>query len=181
MATLRYALFDTAIGRCGIVWGERGIAGVQLPEAQPAATRARLRRRFPGAVDAPPAPPAREAIAGIVALLDGRVVELADLPLDMEGLPPFRRRVYAIARTIPVGATLTYGAIAALLREPGAARAVGQALGANPFPIIVPCHRVLASGGRPGGFSAHGGVSTKLRLLATEGAATFTLTGGSGS
>lgn len=178
MATQKFALFDTAIGRCGIAWGERGIIGVQLPEAQPAATRARLRQRFPGAIEAPPSPAARRAIARITLLLDGEPVDLSDLLLDMASLPEFQRRVYEAARTIPVGETLTYGEIAARIGEPGAARAVGQALGANPFAIIVPCHRVLAAGGKPGGFTAPGGVTTKLRLLATEGAATFRLTGG---
>jgi methylated-DNA-[protein]-cysteine S-methyltransferase len=178
MAAQKFALFDTAIGRCGIAWGERGIIGVLLPEAQPAATRARLRRRFPGAIEAPPSPPARRAIAHITLLLDGEPVDLSDLVLDTASLPEFQRRVYEVARTIPVGETLTYGEIAARIGEPGAARAVGQALGANPFAIIVPCHRVLAAGGKPGGFTAPGGVTTKLRLLATEGAATFRLTGG---
>lgn len=178
MAMQRFALFDTAIGRCGIAWNERGIRGVQLPEANAAVTRARLRRRFPAAVEAPTSPLARRAIAGITALLDGTPVDLSDLPLELDSVPEFPRRVYAVARTIPVGATLTYGELAARLGEPGAARAVGQALGANPWPIIVPCHRVLAAGGKPGGFSAPGGVSTKLRLLATEGSSTFQLTGG---
>ena len=114
----------------------------------------------------------------MTALLDGEPVDLSDLMLDLESLPPFQRRVCEAARAIPVGATLTYGEIATRIGEPGAARAVGQALGANPFPIIVPCHRVLAAGGKPGGFSAPGGVTTKLRLLATEGASMFRLTGG---
>jgi methylated-DNA-[protein]-cysteine S-methyltransferase len=177
MAVQKFALFDTAIGRCGIVWGERGISGVQLPESTAAVTRARLRRRFPGAVEAPPSPLARRAITRVTALLDGAPVDLADLPLELEQLPPFQRRVYEVARSIPVGATLTYGEIAARIGEPGAARAVGRALGANPWPIIVPCHRVLAAGGKPGGFSAPGGVTTKLRLLATESSADFRLTG----
>jgi methylated-DNA-[protein]-cysteine S-methyltransferase len=178
MAAQKFAMFDTAIGRCGIAWGERGIVGVQLPEAQAPATRARLRRRFPGTVEAPPSSLARRAIARMTALLDGEPVDLSDLMLDLESLPPFQRRVCEAARAIPVGATLTYGEIATLIGEPGAARAVGQALGANPFPIIVPCHRVLAAGGKPGGFSAPGGVTTKLRLLATEGASMFRMTGG---
>jgi methylated-DNA-[protein]-cysteine S-methyltransferase len=177
MATHKFALFDTVIGRCGIAWGERGIAGVQLPESQTTATRAQLRQRFPGAVEAPPSQLAQRAITRMTALLNGDAVDLSDLPLNLEQVPAFQRRVYAVARAIPVGATLTYGEVAARMGEPGAARAVGQALGANPWPIIVPCHRVLAAGGKPGGFSAHGGVTTKLRLLATEGAAAFRLTG----
>ncbi len=178
MALQKYALFDTAIGRCGIAWKERGISGVQLPESSAAVTRARLRQRFPAAVEAAPAPLARRAIAGITALLDGTPVDLAGLPLELEQVAPFQRRVYEVARTIPVGATLTYGDIAARIGEPGAARAVGQALGANPWPILVPCHRVLAAGGKPGGFTAPGGVHTKLRLLAAECSSSFHLTGG---
>jgi len=165
-----FALFDTAIGRCGIAWGERGVVGVQLPEASEPATRARLRRRFPGAREAPPPPAAAQALEGITALLRGQGGDLAAVVLDMDRVPAFHRRVYDVARTIPPGATLSYGDIASRLGAPGSARAVGQALGRNPFAIIVPCHRVLAAGGKSGGFSANGGVTTKLRLLAIEGA-----------
>jgi methylated-DNA-[protein]-cysteine S-methyltransferase len=165
-----FALFDTAIGRCGISWGGRGVLGVQLPEAREIETRARLLRRFPGAREASPPPDVRRAVDGIVALLRGEASDLSAVALDMDRVPPFHRRVYEVARTIPPGATLSYGDVAARLGEPGAARAVGQALGRNPFAIVVPCHRVLAAGGRVGGFSATGGVTTKLRLLAIEGA-----------
>ena len=165
-------LFDTAIGRCGIAWGRRGVVGVQLPEVSEAQTRARLMRRHLGAREAPPPPHVRRAIDGVVALLRGEASDLSTVALDMEGVPQFHRRVYEVARTIAPGATLTYGDIAARLGERGAARAVGQALGRNPFAIIVPCHRVLAAGGKAGGFSANGGVATKLRMLAIEGAPT---------
>ena len=173
MATaLGFALFDTAIGRCGIAWSGRGVAGVQLPEAREAATRARVLQRFPGSREAPPPPEVRRALQGIVALLRGEPSELEAMALDMDGVPPFHRRVYEVARTIPPGATLSYGDIAARLSTPGSARAVGQALGRNPFAIVVPCHRVLAAGGKVGGFSANGGITTKLRLLSIEGAKT---------
>jgi methylated-DNA-[protein]-cysteine S-methyltransferase len=167
-----FALFDTAIGACGVAWGERGLIGVQLPEASEARTRTRMRRRFPDAREAPPPPPVQRAIEGMVALLDGEAVDLAAVALDMAGVPPFDRRVYEVARTILPGATLAYGDIAARLGAPGEARAVGQALGRNPFPLVVPCHRVLAAGGRIGGFSANGGIATKLRLLSIERART---------
>jgi methylated-DNA-[protein]-cysteine S-methyltransferase len=167
-----FALFDTAIGRCGIAWSGRGVAGVQLPEAREVATRARLLQRFPGAREAPPPPEVRRALQGIVALLRGEPSELEVVALDMDGVPPFHRRVYEVARAIPPGATLSYGDIAARLGAPGSARAVGQALGRNPFAIVVPCHRVLAAGGKVGGFSANGGITTKLRLLSIEGAKT---------
>jgi methylated-DNA-[protein]-cysteine S-methyltransferase len=168
MPAIGLTLFDTPLGTCGIAWGEERIAGVQLPEKLPGATRARLQRRYPAARASPPPPRITDAIEGIVALIAGEARDLSPIPLDLDGVPPFHRRVYEVARTIPAGATLTYGEIALRLGEPGAARAVGQALGQNPVPIIVPCHRVLAAGGRTGGFSARGGVATKLRLLSIE-------------
>ena len=161
--------FVTSIGRCGIAWSDRGVTGVQLPEASEVATRAQLRRRFPDATEVSPPAPIQAAIDGIVVLLEGQdASDLSEIELDLRAVPPFNAAVYRIARTIPPGETLTYGEIAARLNDPGAARAVGQALGANPIPIIVPCHRVLAAGGRAGGFSAPGGVMTKLRLLEIE-------------
>lgn len=163
-------LFDTAVGRCGIAWGPAGIRALQLPEASEVATRTRLARRCPDALEAEPPGPVRDAVAAIVALLAGEKRDLATVTLDMALVPVFHRRVYDVARTIPPGRTLTYGEVAARLGEPGAARAVGQALGRNPFAIIVPCHRVVAAGGRLGGFSAGGGAATKRRILAIEGA-----------
>lgn len=163
-------LFDTAIGQCGLAWGERGVTGVQLPEADAAATRARLRRRFPASIEGPAPADARAAIDGIVALLDGQRSDLTGVVLDLRGVLEFHRRVYAVARTILCGRTLSYGEVANRLGDPGAARAVGQALGRNPFPVIVPCHRVLAADGRLGGFSAGGGTATKRRMLEIEGA-----------
>jgi methylated-DNA-[protein]-cysteine S-methyltransferase len=170
MTTDGYTLFETAIGHCGLAWGERGIVGVQLPEADDRKTRARVMRRFSAPREAPPPPAVQRARDGIVALLRGEAVDLSAVTLDMDGVPAFHRRVYEVARTIPPGQTLTYGEIATRLGDPSAARAVGQALGKNPFAIIVPCHRVLAAGGKMGGFSADGGVTTKLRMLLIEGA-----------
>jgi methylated-DNA-[protein]-cysteine S-methyltransferase len=166
-----FTLFDTTIGACALVWGEHGLVGAALPEPDAAATRDHVQQRFPGSVEsAAPAPQAR-LIARVVALLDGTPDDLADIALDLRGMPDFNRRVYAITRSIQPGRTLTYGEVAARLGEgPQAARAVGQALGANPIPIIVPCHRVLAAGSQAGGFSAPGGTRTKLRLLEIEGA-----------
>jgi len=165
-----HALFDTAIGRCGVVWGERGILAIQLPEANEAATRRRLLRRCPDTPAAPPPPGVQRAIDGIAACLRGEPSDLSAVALDMGRVPTFERRVYEVARTIPPGATLSYGEVAARLGAPEAAREVGRALGQNPFAIIVPCHRVVAAGGKLGGFSAGGGVATKLKLLALEGA-----------
>jgi len=173
MSTLAYALFPTPLGACAIAWSERALSYVNLPEAHEEATRRRLARRFPQCAVGVPPPFVREAIAAITALLEGHPPEPRDLthrPLDMEGVPPFHQRVYALVRRIPPGETLTYGEVAQRLGEPGAARAVGQALGANPFAPVVPCHRVLATRSGAGGFSAHGGLQTKLKMLEIEGA-----------
>jgi len=167
-----FALFDTTIGRCGIAWGARGISGVQLPEASEAKTRARLMQRYARAREAAPPAEVQHAIEAIAALLDGEPKDLCAVALDMDGIAEFDRRVYEAARAIPAGATLSYGELAARLGERALAREVGQALGRNPFPIIVPCHRVLAAGAKAGGFSANGGVATKLALLTIERART---------
>ncbi|WP_439572777.1 methylated-DNA--[protein]-cysteine S-methyltransferase [Phreatobacter sp.] len=167
-----YALFETAIGSCGIAWGDDGICGLQLPEASVDAAVRRLERRFLNATRAEPPPAVRCVIDAVVRLTGGEPVDLSQVPLDLAGVPDFHRRVYDIALTIQPGETLTYGEIARRIGEPHAAQAVGQALGRNPFPIVVPCHRVLAAGGRTGGFSANGGVETKLRLLTIERART---------
>ncbi len=170
MIGLGYAIFETAVGLCAVAWGEDGLIGVQLPEGDRAAAEARLRRRFPGVVEAAPDAAVQAVIDDIVALLAGEYRDLAGAALDLRDAPEFNRRVYAAARSIPPGATLTYGEIAARLGETDytAARAVGQVMASNPFPIVVSCHRVLAAGGRSGGVSANGGVATKRRLLAIE-------------
>ncbi|HEX3598119.1 MAG TPA: methylated-DNA--[protein]-cysteine S-methyltransferase [Polyangiaceae bacterium] len=165
----KFSLFDTPIGRCGVAWGDRGIVGVQLPESGDAATRARLKARF-DAESASPSPAVEAAIDEIQRLLRGEPRALDAVLLDMDGVPPFHRRVYELARKIPPGETSSYGDIAARAGSPGSARAVGQALGKNPFAIVVPCHRVVAAGGRIGGFSANGGLATKMRMLNIEGA-----------
>lgn len=173
MAASGFALFETAIGACGIAWSDRGVVSIQLPERNEAATRARLAKRCPGAMEVPPPPDVQRAVDAIVALLSGESADLSFVALDMDGVPEFHRRVYEVARMIRPGATLSYGDIARRLGDPGSARAVGQALGRNPFVIVVPCHRVLAAGGKTGGFSANGGTATKLTLLAIEGAQLF--------
>ncbi|EYC51052.1 cysteine methyltransferase [Hylemonella gracilis str. Niagara R] len=173
MQTLAYALFLTPLGHCGLAWSAQGLTGVQLPEADAAATRARMRRRFPGIPEAEPPAAVQAAIAAITALLEGHPGEprdLTHLPLDMDGVPPFHQRVYAFVRGIPPGETLTYGEVARRLGEPGTARAVGQAMGSNPYAPVVPCHRVLGAGAKGVGFSAHGGTQTKLKMLEMEGA-----------
>lgn len=166
---MEYSLFDTAIGTCAVVWNERGLTGVHLPDTTHARTHASVTHRFAGAVPADPPPDVQRAIDGIVALLRGEKRDLREIALDYDRVPEFNRRIYELARTIGPGATLTYGEIAQRLGSPGTARAVGQALGQNPWPIVVPCHRVLAADGGMGGFSAPGGVATKRRMLEIEG------------
>jgi methylated-DNA-[protein]-cysteine S-methyltransferase len=171
MTTHGFALFDTTLGRCGIAWGAAGIVAVQLPQPNEQQTRARIAQRFGEIPETSPPPAVQAAIDGIVTLLAGLPADLTTVALDLDGVPDFHRGVYDIARTIPPGTTLSYGDIAKRLGGVELSREVGQALGRNPCPIIVPCHRVLAAGGKPGGFSANGGVVTKLKLLAIEGAA----------
>jgi methylated-DNA-[protein]-cysteine S-methyltransferase len=165
-----YVLFDTAIGRCGIAWSARGITAVQLPERDDARTSRRLARRSATAAPGRPPPEVQAVIDDIVALLTGQPVDLGAAPLDLDGVGDLDRQVYAVARTIPPGRTLSYGDIATRLGDPTLARAVGQALGRNPFAIVVPCHRVGGADGRLTGFSANGGVATKERMLVIEGA-----------
>ena len=169
--TQAFHIFETVLGHAGLAWGERGLIGVHLPQTHPDSVRARVVKRFPEAVetDAPP-PQIEAAIADIRRLLQGEKPMLAEVTIDEARVPEFNRRVYEIARAIPPGETLTYGEIAVKLGDRLLARDVGQALGANPWPIVVPCHRVTAAGGKLGGFSAPGGAQTKLKLLAIEGA-----------
>lgn len=168
--SLAFALFDTEMGTCGIVWSARGIAAVQLPEADERRTRARIEKRFPQARETPPPGDVQNAIDGMAALLAGEPRDLTDIVIDDADTPEFNRRVYAIVRAIPPGQTMTYGEVATRLGDPLLARDVGKAMGENPTPIVMPCHRVLAAGGKTGGFSAPGGVITKLQLLTIEGA-----------
>lgn len=165
-----FAVFPTALGECGIAWGPGGITGVHLPEESGDAVRAVLASAQEGAFEAAPPREVQDVIDRIAALLDGRSRDdLTDVRLDLSGLSGFLQRTYAITRTIAPGHTMTYGQIAERLGSPGLARAVGRAMGANPCPIIVPCHRVLGADGSIGGFSAHGGALTKRRMLLAEG------------
>lgn len=165
-----FALFPTALGQCGIAWSEAGVMGVQLPEANESAARTRLQRRHPQAAETAPPPSVQAAMAGVVRLLAGEPEDLQFVRLDLAGLPELHRRIYAVVRAIPPGKTLTYGEVARAVGEPRAAQAVGQAMGRNPCPIVMPCHRVLGADGKMGGFTAPGGVATKRRLLEIEGA-----------
>jgi methylated-DNA-[protein]-cysteine S-methyltransferase len=174
-----YTLFPTAIGECGIAWGDDGVTWIQLPEATPEATEKRVRAKNPGVKRATatrlPAwvDDAVRAIEEHVSSTSGSgepEVDLSSVRLDFTHTPPFHKKVYEAARRVASGTTVTYAELATLAGSPKAVRAVGQAMAKNPYPIVVPCHRILAKGNTPGGFSAFGGASTKAKLLAGEGA-----------
>jgi methylated-DNA-[protein]-cysteine S-methyltransferase len=171
-ASSGYALFETGIGTCGVAWGVNGVVGLVLPESSRPVAADRLARMGPDLVEAAPPFPAAidRLIRDVRRLLDGARIDLGTVTIDLSRVPEFDRRVYEVARGIPPGQTLTYGDVATRLGDAGLARAVGQALGRNPFPIVVPCHRVVAAGGEIGGFSAAGGAATKRRMLAIESA-----------
>jgi methylated-DNA-[protein]-cysteine S-methyltransferase len=164
-----YTIFDTGIGRCGIAWSPAGIIGVQLPEVRELDTRRRLYQLYPDARELTPPANTQAAIDGITALSRGAACDFSDVTLDMTGIPPFNQRVYAYVRAIPRGETRTYAEVAAGVRASGATRSVAQAIGCNPFMIIVPCHRVLEAGNYADKISANGGAISKRRLLSIEG------------
>ena len=168
-STMRYCLFDTAIGAVGIAWSGQGLTQLLLPEATRAATEKRLRGRSTAAKAINPPPHIAQAVAAVQDYLGGKSIDFSPLALDLAGVGEFHCRIYDAARCIGWGETTTYGELARQVGVPGAARAVGQAMGRNPIPIIIPCHRVLAAGDKIGGFSAFGGAVTKTRLLDLEG------------
>jgi methylated-DNA-[protein]-cysteine S-methyltransferase len=158
--------FETRLGRCGVSWSEVGLTAVYLPRAGGFAARQ------PEEGTAVPTF-LRDAIAGMQAVLAGEDRLLHEVPLDERRLEAFQRRVYAAARDIPPGTTWTYGQLAKAIGEPDGARDVGTALSRNPFPIVVPCHRVIGATGSLTGFAAPGGIETKRRMLQLEGAPGF--------
>ena len=164
--TDRTVTFDTALGRCAVSWSDLGITGVSLPR--------RAGYSAPAMEDVGDVPAfVRDAVDGMRAVLAGERRDLHPVPLDERGLDPFRRSVYAATRDIEPGTTQTYGQVAKAIGRPDAARDVGTALSQNPFPIVVPCHRVIAANGALTGFAAPGGIETKRRMLELEGAAGF--------
>ncbi len=168
-----WTLFDTAIGPCGVAWTDAGLTWVQLPEHDRKATRGRLLAKTAsaeGIASAKATPPwVKDAIARVREHLGGKPQELGRIPLDVSGLSDFTAKVFRAAQAVPAGRTTTYGELATTVGSPGASRAVGRAMATNPWPVIVPCHRVVAAGGGAGGFSAYGGVLTKERILKVEG------------
>lgn len=167
MTGAAFSLFETPIGTAAAAWRGDLLVATWLPEGDEDRLRAAIRRRLAGAQESHPPAPIARVIAAIVRLLSGAAEDLCSAPLDLEGVPQFEARVWEAAREIPPGTTVTYGALAAAIGEPGAARAVGAALGRNRFPIVVPCHRILAASGS-GGFTAPGGRETKMKLLEIE-------------
>lgn len=165
-----YTIFDTAIGRCGIIWSSTGVVAVQLPGAREIDTRRRIFQVDPEAREQAVPLNTELAIEGIVTLLQGGDPDFSDVSLDAGGVPAFNRRVYEYACSIPRGETRTYHEIAMALGASGAAHSVAQAISRNPYTIIVPCHRVLEAGGYADRISPYGGVISKRRLLALEGA-----------
>jgi methylated-DNA-[protein]-cysteine S-methyltransferase len=163
-----FFLFPTALGRCALVWRGEAIVGASLPESDEAAMRRSLARRFSGAVEAEPPGFVRAAAERVASHFTGEFQDFSDVAFDLSAASAFERAVYAAALAIPCGETRTYGDLARAFGQPQAAQAVGVALGRNPVPILVPCHRILAGGGRSGGFSAPGGVATKFRILEIE-------------
>jgi len=167
---LSCACFDTPFGRAALAWSERGLYALELPSKDENETLKRLRTNAPGATLATPPPWVHEVMEIVATHLGGAPSDLSRTPVDLERMTPFSRAVYDAARAIPPGQTTTYGALAAHLGRPSAARAVGRALAKNPLLLVVPCHRILGANGSTVGFSAPGGVHTKARLLALEGA-----------
>ncbi|WP_054812393.1 methylated-DNA--[protein]-cysteine S-methyltransferase [Nocardia arizonensis] len=164
-------LFDTAIGRCAVAWSGESVIRFGLPDSDADALLRWITRGFGDHAEITERVPAGEiatAVEGIRAHLDGDLDDLRWIRLDTNAIPEFHRRVYEITRAIGPGRTLSYGQVADRLGAPGAAQAVGQALGRNPIPLIIPCHRVLAADHALHGFSAPGGLTTKQRLLAIE-------------
>lgn len=164
-----YTDFQTPLGFCGILWEEEDVLRIQLPEATQGETIDRLLLKEAHARRTDPPKLIRSSIAQIVQYFAGQPHNFSKIPLRFTGVPMFHQKVYVAARNIPIGQTLTYGDVAAAAGSPKAARGVGQALAKNPFPLVVPCHRVLAAGGKIGGFSAYGGLVTKAKLLELEG------------
>lgn len=168
MSDLEMHLFDTPLGTCGLAWGPRGLVAVQLPEANDDDVFARLQVHAPGAINADPPAWVRALIDAMRRHFKGESVRYDDVRLDLDRVPPFHRAIYVAARSVGPGFTVGYGELAKRIGSAGAARAVGQAMARNPWPVVVPCHRVLASGAKAGGFSSYGGIVTKARLLELE-------------
>ena len=169
-SALRYLIFETASGFCGIAWNSVGITRFQLPATSAEAAERLLLRRVPDSEPGAPTREVAEAVAAVKRYFEGEETDFSGLRLDLGEQDDFFKQIYAAARRVRWGHTTTYGALARELGAgPEAARDVGQAMAKNPVPLIIPCHRVLAAGGKVGGFSAPGGSAAKIRMLKLEG------------
>ena len=165
-----YLIFETAAGFCGIAWNSTGITRFQLPTKSAEAAERLLLLRLPGAESGLPSPQVAEAVAAAKRHFAGERTDFSRFTLDLGEQDEFFQQIYAAARQVGWGRTTTYGTLAKELGAgPEAARDVGQAMAKNPVPLIIPCHRVLAAGGKVGGFSAPGGSAAKIRMLKLEG------------
>lgn len=166
----QYLIFETAGGFCGIEWSDAGVTRFQLPTKSADSTERLLLRRLPAAEPGKPTPQILDAVAAVKRYFEGEEIDFSTVAVDLDGQDAFFRDIYAAARRIGWGRTTTYGTLAKELGVgPEAARDVGQAMAKNPVALIIPCHRVLAAGGKIGGFSAPGGSTSKLRMLELEG------------
>lgn len=166
---MHYCLFETDLGTCGIAWSDAGLTRLQLPERDRESTQRRLLRTSGASQSAEPPPPVQEAIASLRLYFAGTFTDFSHVAVDLRRVEPFERAIYETLRAVGWGETVSYGMLGDRAGYPNAAREVGQAMGRNPVPVVIPCHRVLASGQKLGGFSAYGGVATKQRLLEMEG------------
>lgn len=164
-----HCVFQTAFGYCGIVWSDRGVCHFLLPMVTPGAVRDDLTRRHPASDEREPSALVEAIILSTQRYFAGEREDFSSIPIDLHA-SPFQRAIYDATRQLRYGETTTYGALADAAGFPKAARETGSALGHNPIPLIVPCHRVLAAGGKLGGFSAPGGKTTKQKMLLLEGA-----------
>ncbi len=169
--SIGHAVFETALGFMGIAWSAAGLTRLCLPEKRRDSVERRLTRTAGhGTAASTPAPAwVVELIQAIEAYAAGAAVDFSGVPVDLGGMDDFHRAIYAAARRLGFGETTTYGELARRADHAGLPRETGAALGANPVPLVIPCHRILAAGGRIGGFSAPGGAATKERMLALEG------------
>ncbi|MCR4267904.1 methylated-DNA--[protein]-cysteine S-methyltransferase [Nitratireductor sp. ZSWI3] len=170
MLSARHHVFETEFGFCGAAWTAEGLARFVLPTPEPAQAAEQLKQRLPAAAEAEPDGPMAELVLAAQRYFTGCREDFSKIPLDLTGIDPFRRSLYAAMRKLGYGETTTYGALCASVGFPSAARETGAAMGRNPMPLVIPCHRVLAAGGKLGGFSAPGGVATKQKMLALENA-----------
>ncbi len=169
-AAHQYLIVETASGFCGIAWNDVGITRFQLPAGSAVATERNLLRRLPDPEPGAPTQEVLEAIAAVKSYFKGEQVDFSNFRLDLDGQDRFFKQIYAATRHVGWGHTTTYGMLAKEIGVgPEAARGVGQAMAKNPVPLIILCHRVLAAGGKVGGFSAPGGSAAKIRMLELEG------------